>query len=1135
MQVTELKLRLPENGKKINVFDSSSSTGSSTHDSSSESFHSGLSTPFSSRASPEFESAKTANVNDQKATIDITFSEDLTRSGLLKQYPSIKYQEIKLLAKSNLKVWSQGEILYIFKRVSNDKLVEESELPVRKVSEITKKTGEIARVIDREREIKEGGMDVYGIWTSEETAVLIWTSSYDLTLTTLRILLPNKTPEEIRGKLLQISGNTFWTKPELKYVEKCIQSDSNLVDIARELPVRTQSVVKSKVAYIKKKLQVIRFIEESDDLTRETVVRAYPNLQNLIQFVRKEDITISSELSTGEKKLLAIKAFSQDEDLDQIGKEFPFRSQERVNEELLRLNPDFIKEQAIVNEIDCEETEQKEEEEEEGEEAEELENLEEDANKTSELDIRRHNFKSSVDELVYYAKWFASDKFSSGSRSTRRMKRNRSINEELTLLEEEVENIPKKVVKELTPEEIQARRIKWELTKRKREENERKRKQKIKEEKERRQKMIELGLIIPPKRVPVKSNIEHLKEEAEYFQSVTGNFKPIEEGETRNRKQTKKFEPEFSVSKKVNERQRKKLLQLKLIKDIKKRKSQVKKVKKVKRIKKAKVKVEQDADESEESDEGEEDDDLEVEVDEEEENVVSPFDPYDINTDTHIPLFQRQLFVQEINEYNPYLPELHFVHSSGAIRNETDEIPYIDCMAADVVTKHYKSYNDLPITFPPLMSSNRKEFNPLNKVRLRYLLYPQHSELFILAEPKGEELDPIIEMQKLFQIHFALYFSHSEKIKEIIINDYCRGLDESIENNDFAKFMTIVDMWNTLMIKLSPNLSTESHKFEGDLNEEVRIYLQYDNLKPPSDEDLKLAVFLDEMEYSLDDEEDSPEFEHGPPAATGIEPKPETSVKIEKPDDYEIQYTESNFVSNFFKHLNSKTEISRFCLQQILLKVYSRVVSPDSHKLRSYKAFTAEVYGELLPSFTSEVLTKVDLRPAQKFYDLGSGVGNTTLQAALEFGAQVSGGCELMGHASYLTNLQDIVLQKKLSVLGLKKLPLTWALSQSFVDNSSVKKVIVDCDVIIVNNYLFDENLNAEVGQLLSGLKPGTKIISLRNFIRPRYKATLNSTIFDYLRVEKHEMSDFLSVSWTANKVPYFISTVQPEICPEYL
>ena len=98
-------------------------------------------------------------------------------------------------------------------------------------------------------------------------------------------------------------------------------------------------------------------------------------------------------------------------------------------------------------------------------------------------------------------------------------------------------------------------------------------------------------------------------------------------------------------------------------------------------------------------------------------------------------------------------------------------------------------------------------------------------------------------------------------------------------------------------------------------------------------------------------------------------------------------------------------------MQQILLRVYSRVVSTDSRKLRSYKAFTAETYGELLPSFTSEVLEKLNLLPTQKFYDLGSGVGNTTFQAALEFGACSSGGCEIMEHASKLTELQAGLIQ----------------------------------------------------------------------------------------------------------------------------
>lgn len=114
-------------------------------------------------------------------------------------------------------------------------------------------------------------------------------------------------------------------------------------------------------------------------------------------------------------------------------------------------------------------------------------------------------------------------------------------------------------------------------------------------------------------------------------------------------------------------------------------------------------------------------------------------------------------------------------------------------------------------------------------------------------------------------------------------------------------------------------------------------------------------------------------------------------------------------------------------------------------------------------------------------------------------------------------------------------LNITFALSQSFVNNNEVRKKCLNCDVILVNNYLFEFPLNVEVGKLLYGLKPGSKIISLKNFIPPRYKAGSENTVLDYLKVEKFEMSDFYSVSWTANKVPYYISTVQRKILPDYL
>ena len=101
-------------------------------------------------------------------------------------------------------------------------------------------------------------------------------------------------------------------------------------------------------------------------------------------------------------------------------------------------------------------------------------------------------------------------------------------------------------------------------------------------------------------------------------------------------------------------------------------------------------------------------------------------------------------------------------------------------------------------------------------------------------------------------------------------------------------------------------------------------------------------------------------------------------VNAVKPENYEL---------NFFRHSKEQDEAHcRFCVQQILLRIYSRIVSTESRKLRSYKAFTAEVYGELLPSFTSEVLTKVNLATTAQILRFRFRSRKTTFQAALEFG-----------------------------------------------------------------------------------------------------------------------------------------------------
>lgn len=494
----------------------------------------------------------------------------------------------------------------------------------------------------------------------------------------------------------------------------------------------------------------------------------------------------------------------------------------------------------------------------------------------------------------------------------------------------------------------------------------------------------------------------------------------------------------------------------------------------------------------------------------------NPFDPENILEDSPVDLHGRRAFTDSIYNAVPSLPPLPYnIHSNLGVS--------VDSVATDNITHHTKHYKNLLSSFPPLFLTNREGdqiLNVNNRIRVRFLLYPMHCEEYVLVQAKSNQLDPVDEIIKFFQVNYGLYFSGSRKIRDIIVNDYCQALRETVELDDFQTFVTIVDRWNQLVQLLSPNASSNS-----DINPEIRGITRKLE-KHYSSSDLKLDVFKKELRKLV---------ASNSAGGSGLKTRQPHSEPNGESERTTLTTGIENQENTLLLRLASNDHISRYALHQILSRVYARVVSISSNKLRSYKAFTAEVYGELLPCFTSEVLTKVGMKPHHKFYDLGSGVGNTTLQAALEFGSVLSGGCELMEHASKLTFEQSNLVQKNLQSFGLKQLNLKWALLQSFADNEEVRSIVTDCDVLLVNNYLFDAELNYKVGKLLYGLRPGSKIISLRNFISPRYKASHDNTIFDYLQVEKHEMEHNMSVSWTANKVPYYISVVQKDICKQYL
>ena len=198
----------------------------------------------------------------------------------------------------------------------------------------------------------------------------------------------------------------------------------------------------------------------------------------------------------------------------------------------------------------------------------------------------------------------------------------------------------------------------------------------------------------------------------------------------------------------------------------------------------------------------------------------------------------------------------------------------------------------------------------------------------------------------------------------------------------------------------------------------------------------------------------------------------------------------------------------------IKTQIYARIVSPRVHLVRHYEGFSDNVYGELLPKFVSRIFKETNLKSDQIFVDLGSGVGNCVLQAALETGCE-SWGCEMMDNPNTLAQLQAEEFPPRCRLWGIKpgKIHL---IHDSFLENKQIREVLKRADVVLINNQAFTAELNDKLKYFFLDLKEGCQIVSLKPFRSPTHQIkaqNVNDPINVLTVVEKERWSSM--VSWT--------------------
>jgi H3 lysine-79-specific histone-lysine N-methyltransferase len=224
------------------------------------------------------------------------------------------------------------------------------------------------------------------------------------------------------------------------------------------------------------------------------------------------------------------------------------------------------------------------------------------------------------------------------------------------------------------------------------------------------------------------------------------------------------------------------------------------------------------------------------------------------------------------------------------------------------------------------------------------------------------------------------------------------------------------------------------------------------------------------------------------------------------------------------KKLDATHKLSLPHVERILTQIYSRTVSPRVESLRQYENGTDNVYGELLPRFISTIFKETGLKSNHVFVDLGSGVGNVVLQAALEIGCE-SWGCEMMDNACDLAELQQAEFRARCRLWGIAP-GKTQLVRGDFLNEQSIIDVLKRADVILINNQAFTPQLNNELINHFLDMKEGCQIVSLKSFVPAGHQIqsrNLNSPI-NLLKVKKREYWSN-SVSWTDVGGDYFIAT----------
>ncbi|KAG9290913.1 hypothetical protein G9A89_011063 [Geosiphon pyriformis] len=223
--------------------------------------------------------------------------------------------------------------------------------------------------------------------------------------------------------------------------------------------------------------------------------------------------------------------------------------------------------------------------------------------------------------------------------------------------------------------------------------------------------------------------------------------------------------------------------------------------------------------------------------------------------------------------------------------------------------------------------------------------------------------------------------------------------------------------------------------------------------------------------------------------------------------------------------------VDRKRVNKILKTVYDRTVTPNVEILEDYKPWSPQVYGELKTNLVHDLIEKTELTQNSIFIDFGCGVGNVILQVAAEAGCSVY-GIELNRERYEMAISQMNEFQHAMRMFDIPHGEVT-IYHADFLNCEPINSILSSPQkiVVLVNNFMFEEQTRLDLLQLFLQLDDNNQIVSLKSFQLGRHKLNgwNSGDIANILRVNEYSYGKGW-VSWSASEGKYYIATVDRSI-----